>query len=430
MSELLVLSIAILILLLISIRLEIAFAVGIGCAIWIILGDYNMVLLTSRTYASLNDFVLLAIPLFMLVGELMNRSNITEHLIAVANATVGRFRGGLAQANIAASLMFAGISGSASADTAAIGSVFIPAMEDEGYTRAFAAGITASSSAIGPIIPPSISLVIYGGVTGTSVGALFIAAIIPGLIMAFVLAVITFILAIKNEYPSYESNISKNEYPRMAFTSTVAMFMPILILGGIAGGFFTATEAAGAACAYAVFVGALLYRNMGLSEMYEAVDISMRRAAQIYIIIGVAAIFSYLIAAEGIPEQITATIEALGVGQIGFFLIVTSVLIIAGMWLPSPAAIVLLAPTLADMSASFGIEPLQFGTFMVVALLFGLITPPLGLSLFVAASVAEIPVWPIAKVVVPYYVANFAVIGAIIFLPELTLYLPRATGLL
>lgn len=409
-------------------RVEIAFTLGLISLSWLVIAGEPMIILPSRTFGGLNEFVLLAIPFFLLAGELMNHANITERLIRIANVTLGRVRGGLAQANVGSSLLFAGISGAAVADVVALGSIFVPSMEEEGYDRSFSAAITASSSIIGPIIPPSIILVVYGAVTNTSVGGLFAAAVVPGILLAVSLMGMVMILSRTRDLPRHEPDFERSETPKLAFDSVTALTMPAIILFGIVLGWFTPTEAAAIACAYAILLGMFGYRTLSLGGIHESLRLSIERTAQLYAIIGFATILSWLLAREGVPALIAGFLQDLGLGPIGFMLALSLILLFVGTWLELTAATIILAPTLADLAGLIGIHPLHFGIVMVICLCFGLITPPLGICLFAASSVSKTEVWSIAKQVVPFFVADLFVLVLLIVYPEITLWLPEYYG--
>lgn len=419
-----------LLIVLLMVRLEIAFAILAVGALWILFIEQPSSILVTRAFSGVNSFTLLAIPFFLIAGELMNNSGITSRLVRVANLTVGRARGGLAYANISSSVVFAGISGAAVADTAAIGSVFIPQMEEEGYDVDFSASVTAASSIIGPIIPPSVIMIIYGAITDTSVGALFVAGVIPGLILALALFAAVFVIAQKNDLPRYQESIEYKEVPKLFTDSIMALTMPGIILFGIVFGVFTATEAAAVACGYAVLVGVLYFGELNLGGIHQAVAIALERSVQLYVIIGFAIIFAWILGMENIPAELATLLEGMGLGPVEFLLLTAVILILLGMWLEIGAAVVILAPTLLQIATSLGIHPVHFGIVMIVTLCFGLITPPLGVCLFVASSVADIDVWPIAKQILPFYVSDIIVLVLIIVYPEISLYLPRQAGLI
>lgn len=409
-------------------RVEIGFAIGIVGFLFLIAVGQNLTVGISRAFSGLDTFVLLAIPFFLLAGELINHAGITERLVQAANVTVGRVRGGLAQANIVASLLFSGLTGAAVADVAALGSIFVPAMADEGYERDFSAAVTAASSLVGPIIPPSIIIVIYGAVTQTSIGGLFAAAVVPGIVLGGSLMVLVAIMAVRRDLPKYEAEVSRSEYPWLVGHSLLALTMPAIILIGITGGYMTPTEAAAAASAYAFFLGVFIYRSLDLSSLYSALRQSMERTAQLYVVIGFASILTWVLAREGITDALVEAIQSLGLGPLGFMIIISLLLLFVGTWLEIGAAAIMLGPTIAEMSANVGIHPFQFGIMFIVTLNFGLITPPVGICLFAASSVSEVPVWPIAKQIVPFFIADIIVLLLLINIPELTLWLPRASG--
>ena len=428
MESMLIIGLAVLLIVLIFVRMEIAFALGIIGITWLSLEDQSMTIGVSRVWGGMDSFVLLAIPFFLFAGELMNEAKITPRLVKFANVTIGRVRGGLAQANVFASMVFAGITGAAVADVAALGRIFVPEMAAEGYDRDFSAAVTAASSLVGPIIPPSIIIVIYGGVTQTSVGGLFAAAIIPGIILGFSLMILVGVLSWKNDYPKYEETVERSEYPRLLLDSALALTMPVIIVGGILAGVMTPTEAAAVACAYAIFLGLVIFRTLNPNGIYRALKDSLLRSAQLYLIIGFAMVISWMLAREGVPGMLAEAIANQGLGIVGFMIVVLFVLLFIGTWLEIGAAAIILGPTLHDMALQLGIHEFQFGIMFVVALCFGLITPPVGICLFAASSVSNTPVWPIAKRIVPFFVVDLAVIMLIIYFPELTLWLPRQFG--
>jgi tripartite ATP-independent transporter DctM subunit len=427
-DALLLITLSLLLVLLILSRTEVAFAIGGIGILWLSVTGQSMSIGISRLFGGMDSFVLLAIPFFLLAGELMNHANITERIVRVANVTVGRIRGGLAQANVGASLLFAGITGAAIADVAAIGSIFIPAMDKEGYDRDFSAAVTASSSLIGPIIPPSIIIVIYGAVTQTSIGGLFAAAIVPGFVIGLAMMVYILVLGYTHDLPKFEANVELREYPKIAADGVVALTMPAIILFGILGGYFTPTEAAAVACVYALFLGIFIYRSLNLTGIYAALRDSIERSVQLYIIIGFATILSWMLAREGIPRMLAESLGGAGVGAFGYMALVAVVLLFVGTWLEIGAACIMLAPTMASMADLLGVHPFQFGIIFTVTLNIGLMTPPIGMALFASSSVAEVPVWPIAKRIVPFFIIDIIVLVFLIMFPELTLWIPRQLG--
>jgi tripartite ATP-independent transporter DctM subunit len=408
---------------------EIVFSIGVTAYLWLLIADQPTTVAFQQIFGSINIFVLLAVPFFLLASELMNRSKITRSLIRFANLTIGRFRGGLAQANVVSSLLFAGITGAAIADVAALGSVFVPSMADEGYDRDFSAAVTAASSLIGPIIPPSIIIVVFGGVTNISVGKLFAAAIIPGLILGVALVSLVAAMARINNFPRYDVKVDREEYPSIASDTVIALTMPAIILLGILGGVFTPTEAAAVACVYAVLVGMVFYRTLSIKDIYHSLELTTYRTAQLLAIVGVSGMLSWLLAREEVPEFIVRSIQAANLGSAGFMLVVCIALLFIGTWLEVSAATIILAPTLVGVANDLSIPVLQFSIVIIVTLNMGLITPPVGICLFTASGVSDVPVWQIAKRIMPFFIIDIVVLLIIILVPELTLAIPDLIGL-
>ncbi|WP_247730306.1 TRAP transporter large permease [Halovivax limisalsi] len=408
-------------------RMEVAFSIGLVGLLWLLLIEMPPTVLVSRAFNSIDQFILLAVPFFLLAGELMNRSGLTENLIRTANLTLGRARGGLAQANVGTSFLFAGITGAAVADVAALGSIFVPSMAKEGYDRDYSAALTAASSLIGPIIPPSIIIVIYGGMTETSVGGLFAAAIVPGILLGVAVMLVVYAQARRYDFPKHDPDVEWSEAPRILFHTFVALTMPAIILLGILFGYFTPTEAAAVASVYAICIG-FLYRNLGVDGLHESMKLAVSRTGQLYIIVAFSGILSWLIAFEGIPDQLAAGIQGMGLGPVAFLLLTFAIMLFVGTWLETIAATIILAPTLSDIALSLGIHEYQFGMVFILSINIGLITPPVGICLFAAQSVSDVPVWDIAKRIVPFFVLISASIVTVILVPETTTVLPEYFG--
>lgn len=414
-------------LLLLFTRLEIAFAIGIIGFAWAFISGFSPTSAVSQFFSGMDLFVLLAIPFFILVGEFMNASTVTHTLVKLANLSVGRMRGGLAQANITASLLFSGLSGSANADVAALGTIFIPSMAEEGYDRGFSAAVTAASALIGPIIPPSIIIVIYGGVTSTSIGALFAAAIIPGILLGLGLMVSVVILSRRRDYPKYVPD-GRPKYPNLFVHMVLGLTVPAIILIGIIGGYMTATEAAAVGAVYAFLLGAFVYRTIKWKNFEGSFRRTIILTTQIYVIIGFAFVLTWVLAREGILRTTAAIIEDLGIGAIGFMLLVAVFLVFVGTWLEVGAAVIMLAPSLFEIAMMLGVHPYQFGMITIIAINFGLITPPVGICLFTASAVGKTPVWDIAKKILPFYIVHMAILLLLILYPPLTVFLPEFFG--
>jgi tripartite ATP-independent transporter DctM subunit len=404
--------------------------IGLISLIWCIIEDINLQIFASRIFQGMNAFVLLALPLFIFAGEIMNRSGITRRLVSFVNIIVGRFRGALAHANIYVSMLFAGISGSAISDAAALGSIFIPAMEEEGYTRSYSAMITAASSIVGPIIPPSITVILYGASTGVSVGAMFAATMLPGIILGFSMSAVTIVYAKKRNFPKLDIEFTMGKFLKLTKEAILALVMPIIILGGIFGGIFTPTEAAAVAVLYAIFIGVFVYKKIGVKEIYEIVNHSVRVTARVLIVVGVCSILGWLLSRVGLPLKMYNFFFSITEEPLLIMLMITGFLLFVGTWLDVAPAIVLLAPVLSQLAEMIGYHPIHFGAIMVISLIVGLITPPMGLCLFTVTSVGKVPFEDVVRELWPLLLVDVAVIILIIIFPTLTLMMPRAIGLI
>lgn len=405
-----------------------AFAILAALIYLMLTGDfpYHIRIVAQQTFAGLNSFPLLAVPLFILAGELMNEAGITKRIIDLANALVGRLKAGLAQVNIWASVIFAGLSGSAIADTSTLGRVFIPSMEKEGYPRAFAAALTAASSVIGPIIPPSIPIIIYAlTVTGVSVPGLFIAGIVPGLLLASALSVYVWLFAGKIGASQSARTGSRR---KAVLRGLIPLFMPVFVVGSILAGLVTPTEAAAFAVVYAMFVGVVLYRAIPLTGLPRIFSRAMRDSAVIMIIMGAVSAANWVLTFNRVPNMITewalATVDA----QWTFLLAVMLLLLLVGLFLEGIAAILVLVPILHPIAVGLGIDPLHFAIVVVFNLMIGLITPPLGLCLFVSDAIARTGLAAIIRQLLPMLLVEILVLAVIVFVPDLVTFLPRLAG--
>ncbi len=408
--------------------IPVAISLGLISGIWVFLAKSSLQMIASRLYSGIDQFVLMAIPFFCLAGEIMNQSGITDRLITFVNYIIGRLRGGLAQANIYTSLLFAGITGAAVADVSALGSVFIPAMEKQGYTRRFAAALTAGASIVGPIIPPSIIIVIYGAVTGVSIGSLFAAAIVPGVIIGLAMSAYIFSISKKRNFPKIEQKFEVKGFLVSFKDSLLALFMPFIIIGGILGGVFTPTEAAAVAVFYALLVGVLVYRTITLKILYRSIVNAMRTSAMLFFIIGLAAILGWVIARVHLAEHIAQFLIQLSDNPTYILLFVVALLIFVGTWLETGTSCIILAPILAPAMQMVGLEPIHFGTVMIVALNIGLITPPLGVALFAAVSVGNVSFEDVVKEIWPFIIVDLIMLLLLVYVPALSLTLPKLLG--
>jgi tripartite ATP-independent transporter DctM subunit len=408
--------------------LPVAIMLGVVSTAWVMAAGSSIQMIASRMYAGIDLFVLMAIPFFCLAGEIMNRCGITDRLIKFVDFLIGRVRGGLAQANIYSSLLFAGITGAAVADVSALGSVFIPAMEKQGYTRRFSAMITAASSIIGPIIPPSIIVVVYGAVTGVSVGTLFAACMIPGVIVGLSMSAFVAAMARKRNFPKIEEPFELKGFVLCLKDSILALIMPLIIIGGIFSGLFTPTEAAAVSVFYALLIGAVVYRTVTVSSVIKSTYNAMRTSAMLFFIIGFANILGWVIARVQLPETIANFMLSMSNNPTILLLLVLALMLFVGTWLEITASCIILAPILSPVMVQVGIHPVHFAVVMIVALNVGLITPPLGVALFAAVGVGRVPFEELVRELWPFFVLDVLVLLLLVFIPELSLMVPRALG--
>lgn len=389
----------------------------------------NLVVITQRFWAGMNSWVLLAVPFFLMAGRIMNTTGITDDMFEFATELVGPLRGGLAQVNVVVSLIFSGMSGSAVADAAGIGSVEYEAMTSKGYDGGSAVGITGASAIIGPIIPPSIPIVIYAVLAQESIGTLFIAGVVPGLLMALAMSATVFYMAKKQGWPKgggYDLARLFETFIR----AVPGLITPLIIIGGILGGIFTATEAALVAVVYAIGLGVFYYRSIGLSDLFEVSKDTFEDTVSIVVIFGFANLYAYWLTLAGIPDLIGDVILGISASPVVTMLLLAAVLLVLGTFMEGTAVLLIMVPMLVPLYPELGIDPIHFGIVMVVTLMYGLITPPFGLILFVLERVTDEPLDQVMRSMMPYYVPLALVLLLIILFPSLTLAVPRAFGLL
>ena len=409
--------------------MPIAFVLGTIPLIYILATDaIPLVMIPQAMFNGVDSFVLLSIMFFILAGSLMNKIGLTRDLMRFADLIVGRIRGSLAQINVMVSILFAGLTGAAVADAAAIGSMLIPAMKKEGYKSSYAAAVTAASSIIGPIIPPSIIMVIYAAATGLSVGDLFIAGIVPGLLIGLALMAVCYIYARKDGHPRREERIPPKEAMRIVRKSIAALLVPVIIIGGILSGMFTPTEAAAIGCVYSLILGMLVFRTLGLKELYESIKEAAIVSSIILLIISGAKLFSIIMAMEGIPQTISNYMFSITDNKFVFLLIVNVLLLFMGMVMETGANVLLLVPILMPIAMRYGIDPLHFAIVVLVNLNIGLATPPLGVVLFTIVPIAKTPYERIIPSLMPFLAVMFAVLLAMTYIPDLVLCVPRMLG--
>ncbi|WP_138469588.1 TRAP transporter large permease [Poseidonocella sp. HB161398] len=401
-----------------------------GAVLWLNGQERDITLLYRNLYNGMDSFPLMAIPFFMLAGELMNRGGITLRLVEFSQALMGHLRGGLAHVNVLSSILFAGLSGSAVADTSALGSMLIPAMEKQGYTRRFAAAITAASSVIGPIIPPSGIMIIYAYVMGESVAALFLAGIVPGVLIGLGLMAMVKIMADRYDFPVASRKYSWGERGQASLKAFFPLLTPVIILGGILGGVFTPTEAAAVAVAYALLIGLFVLRTLKFRDLPDVLTRAGLTSSVVLLLVGAAMSFKTVVSLSHAPESLAAFILALTENPYLLLFLINLLLFVVGMFLDAGPAIIILGPILGPVFAGLGVEPVHFAIIMCVNLTVGLATPPMGLVLFVAAAVSREKVATIARAILPFLAVEIAVIFLITFVPALSLTVPRLAGFL
>lgn len=409
--------------------MPIAFMLGAISLIYILVTkSIPPVMIPQAMFNGVDSFVLLSILFFILAGSLMNKLGLTRDLIAFADLIVGRIRGSLAQINILVSILFAGLTGAAVADAAAIGSMLVPAMKKQGYSSEYAAAVTAASSIIGPIIPPSIIMVIYAAATGLSVSQLFIAGIVPGLLIGASLMVVCYFKAIKHGHPCRTEPVATKEAIKIIQRSLSALLVPVIIIGGILWGLFTPTEAAAVACIYTLLLGFLVFRTLNFKELIKSLSEAAITSSMILMIISAAKLFSIVLAMESIPQQIGALILGFTDNKLVFLLLVNIFLIFMGMIMETGANVLLLVPILMPIALKFGIDPLHFAIVVLVNLNIGLATPPLGVVLFTVAPIANTSLEKIVSAIVPFLATMFVTLFCITYLPDVVLFVPRFFG--
>lgn len=421
-------TLAVVFLVTLALGFPVAICLGLTSLVALWISDVMLSLMAQRIFTGIDSFPLMAVPFFVLAGELMNQGGTTRRLIDFANVLVGRIPGGLAHTNIVASMFFGGISGSAVADAAAMGTILVPGMVRKGYEPGFSAAVTAASSTVGPIIPPSIFMVIMGVTTGLSIGGLFAAGIIPGLMLGFAMMGLSYFMAIRYNYPRETEPFGMRRIGREFLSAGPALLAPLIILGGILGGVFTATEAAAVAVLYAFFLGMVIYRELSLRKLTDIFIQSGTTTAVLLLIIGMANIFAWVLTAEQIPTRIAQGMLSVTDNRYLILLFINMLLIFIGMFLEGGAAIIILAPTLLSVANAVGIIPLHFGLVMVLNIVVGLLTPPLGVCLFVVAGVTGLDLSLIIRSVLPFLAVELAVLMLVTYLPSIILFIPNLLG--
>lgn len=424
-----VLFLVILLFLLIFSAIPVCWALGIvGVTGLVALGGRSLSLIPQSLYAGINYFPFLAIPFFIFAGELMNKGGITKKLVELSKLIIGRVPGSLAHVNILASMFFGGITGSAQADTSCIGGLLIPAMREEGYDDETSVAVTASSSVIGPIIPPSIIMVIYGSTMNISIGALFTGGIVPGILIGLGLMLVVVLQNRKRHFPITQKVYTRQEKKTVLIESLIPLGMPIIIMGGILGGVFTATEAGAVSALYAFIVSMFLLKTVAWRDIIPMLKHTALTTASILIIIGCSKIISWVFVLLNIQRSIGGFLGTYVQSPLVFLMLVNILLLFMGTFMDGSASLIMMAPILAPIALQYGISPLQFGLIMCINLTIGHATPPLGLCLFIGCKIGKISLSRGAKAIIPYVLAEVAVLLLVTYFPAISLTLPRLMG--
>lgn len=383
----------------------------------------------QRMFSGATGFTLLAVPFFILAGGLMNTGGITERIFSFARAFSGHWWGGLGQVNVINSLIFSGMSGTAVADAAGFGLIEIKAMNDAGYEKKFSAAITAASSTIGPIVPPSVPLVVYASITSTSVGALFMAGIVPGFLMAVALIAGVYFIAKRRNYPR-DQRAPFNVLVKSFLRALPALCCPLIIIGGMGSGIFTPTEAGVVASIYALILGVFIYKEIKIREIPELLWEAVKQSANVLFIIAVAGFFAWFLNYMRIPQMTIQALTGLSVSPSLIILLMISIYLLLGCFIEGTAIMYMALPIFIPLLQQIGVNPIQFGVVTVLALMIGMITPPVGVCLYAVASISEVDFWTLAKESMPYVIALVVVLLMVAFIPQLSLWLPSVLGLI
>ena len=410
---------------LLFLNVPIAISLGLSSLAAMIAGGIPLSMLPMQIHASIGKFTLLAIPFFILAGNVMEKAGISSRLIDLAEKLVGHKKSGLAIVAVITSVFFAAISGSGPATVAALGAILIPAMINNGYEAGMAASLMSTAGAIGIIIPPSIAFVVYGAIAEQSIGKLFIAGIVPGLLIGAALIIVSIIIC--KDMPIKQSEKATGKEKWIAFKDAFwGLMMPVIILGGIYGGIFTPTEAAAVSAVYGILVGIFIYKQIDFKEFVDLLVESSVQSAVVLFIVATASVFAWIVTTEGIADSVGAGILAISAGnKILFLLLVNIILLITGCFLDAISAFYLFVPILLPVAIELGYDPIAFGVVMTVNLAIGQVTPPVGVNLYVACPIAEIDLKTISKAVVPFVLASIAVLLLITYFPQTILWLPN-----
>jgi C4-dicarboxylate transporter DctM subunit len=412
----------------VAIGVPIAFVLGLTPLVaMIVQGETPLVLAAQQIFTGIDSPILMAVPFFILAGNIMSSGGMTGRLLGFCNILVGWLRGGLAYINVVISMFFAGITGAAVADTSAVGSILIPAMAKEGYDVDFSAAVTATSSTIGPIIPPSIPFIIYGVLGEVSIASLFLAGFIPGLLLGVFQMAVVAVYSKKRNYPKHGLPSLRQSVKATADAALVIM-LPVIILGGILSGVFTPTESACIAVVYALLVGIFVYKDTRIKDLGRILVDTGATSSLVMLVIGMAGIFSWLLAAEEIPQKVSQAVLALTTNKWVLLLLLNVLLLVVGTFMETTASLIILTPVLLPLMKQIGVDPLHFGVIMVLNLVIGLTTPPVGVCLFIACSISKIPIEKISRAIFPFILASIAVLLICTYWVDLVMAIPVLFG--
>ncbi|MEW4923746.1 TRAP transporter large permease [Algibacter sp. 2305UL17-15] len=404
-------------------RFPIAFSLGLSCFVYIILNGIPLVVIPMKLYSGIDVFVLLSIPGFIMAGNLMNYGGLTEKIVNFCNHLMGHITGGLSLVNIGASMLFAGISGTAVSDTASMGSIMIPAMKKEGYDADFSCAVTAASSTMGPIIPPSIPMIIAATLSGLSVGRLFLAGALPGLLLGGGLMATAYFISKRKKYPKHKKSSLKQVL--YSFKDTFwSLLMTFIILFGIIGGVFTPTEASIIAVIYALLIGTFVYKKLNFKKVQIIVLDSMKTSASLMLLVGFANLFGWILITEQVPQLISSEILGISTNKYMVLLMINILLIFVGTFMETIAALLILFPILLKLAISVDIDPIHFAVIAVLNLIIGLTTPPVGVCLFIASSIGKVSIAKVSKAGFPFLLVSFVVLALVTLFPSISLMLP------
>lgn len=405
-------------------RFPIAFSLAISCLVYLVFKGIPMIVIPMKLYSGIDVFVLLSIPGFIMAGNLMNYGGLTEKIVKFCNHLMGHITGGLSLVNVGASMLFAGISGTAVSDTASLGSIMIPAMKKEGYDTDFSCAVTAASSTMGPIIPPSIPMIIAATLSGLSVGRLFLAGAVPGILLGIGLMIVAYVISKKRNYP---------KHPRSSFMQVLISFkdtfwsilMTIIILFGIIGGVFTPTEASIVAVLYALLIGGFVYKKLNLKKVQVIILESMKTSASLMLLIGFANLFGWILITEQVPQLISSEILGISTNKYMVLFMINLLLIFVGTFMETIAALLILFPILLKLAISVDIDPIHFAVIAVLNLIIGLTTPPLGVCLFISSSIGKVSIAKVSRASLPFLLVSLFVLALVTFFPSISLALPK-----